>query len=78
MKTRVFKAFLPLFAMLLGVGLAFSTPQAPLNTGYIEGPTGPIKVQVDCKSETSEACLFLKQQVYEDENYHNPMTKSLP
>lgn len=64
MKTKVFKVILPAFAILLAVSLAFaSEADAFFNTGYILGPSGPIEVQVDCKSEIQDPCLYLNQQV---------------
>lgn len=79
MKTKVFKPILPIFAILLAVGFAFATEaDAFLNTGYIQGPSGPIEVQVDCKSEIPDLCLFNNQQVYEDQGLTIPMRKSNP
>ena len=79
MKTKIFKFVLPAFAILLAVSFAFATEaDAFLNTGFIEGPSGPIQVQVDCKSEIQEPCLYLGQQVYEHENYTSPLRKSRP
>ncbi|MCX2681898.1 DUF6520 family protein [Galbibacter sp. EGI 63066] len=79
MKTKVLKSILPVFAILLVVGFAFATEaDAFLNTGYIQGPSGPIEVQVDCESEIPDACLYLDQQVFEDPEYTTPMTKSQP
>ncbi|WP_111309840.1 DUF6520 family protein [Confluentibacter sediminis] len=79
MKTKKIKSILPVFAILLAIGFAFGTEaEAFLNTGFIEGPNGPIEVQVDCESEIQDACLFLGQQVYADEDYETPLTKSRP
>ncbi|WP_066223747.1 DUF6520 family protein [Formosa haliotis] len=79
MKTSFFKFIMPAFAILLAVGLAFASNSTELlNVGYIQGPSGPIQVQVDCESEVEEPCTYLEQQVFKDQNYNEPMTKSLP
>ena len=79
MKTKILKIVLPAFAILLAISLSFATEADSFsNTGYIQGPTGPIQVQVDCKSETPDPCLYLGQQVYEDQGYTKPMRKSQP
>ena len=77
MKTKVLKSLLLVFAILIAVGFAFATEAATLlNTGFIDGPSGPIEVRVDCKSEIQDPCLYLGQQVYFDEGYEFPMRKS--
>lgn len=79
MKNKLKKFVLPAFALFMAVSLAFATEADTfLETGYIQGPTGPIQVQVDCKSEILDPCLFLGQQVYEDQQYTTPMRKSQP
>ncbi|RDY57830.1 DUF6520 family protein [Flagellimonas nanhaiensis] len=79
MKNKLKKFVLPAFALLMAVSLAFATDaEAFLETGYIQGPTGPIQVQVDCKSEIIDPCLYLGQHVYEDPQFSTPMRKSQP
>lgn len=79
MKKHLLKIVLPAFAILLAVGLAFATEaDSFLETGYIKGPSGPIQVQVDCKSEIQDPCLFNGQQVYQNQDYTSPMRKSKP
>ena len=79
MKSNFLKLVLLAFAILLAVGLAFATEaDSFLETGYIQGPSGPIEVQVDCKSQIPDPCLYLGQQVYEDQDYTKPMRKSKP
>ena len=79
MKTKILKIVLPAFAILLAISLSFATEaDSFFNTGYIQGPTGPIQVQVDCKSETPDPCIYLGQPVFADQHYTQPMQKSLP
>ncbi|MER3374562.1 MAG: DUF6520 family protein [Allomuricauda sp.] len=79
MKKHLLKIVLPAFAILLAVGMAFATEaDSFLETGYIQGPSGPIEVQVDCKSQIPDPCLFLGKQVYENPDYTDPMQKSKP
>ena len=79
MKKHLLKIVLPAFAILLAVGLAFATEaDSFLETGYIQGPLGPIEVQVDCKDQILDPCLYLGQQVFKDKSYNQPMRKSNP
>ena len=79
MKTKISKIVLPAFALLLAVSLSFATSEVKvLEIGYIQGPNGPIQVQVDCKSEIVDPCTYLGQPVYEDQDFTRAMTKSLP
>lgn len=79
MKNNLLKIVLPAFAILLAVGLAFATEaDSFLETGYIQGPLGPIEVEVDCKSEIQDPCLYNGQQVYQNQDYTSPMRKSNP
>lgn len=79
MKKHLLKIVLPAFAILLAVGLAFANEaDSFLETGYIQGPSGPIQVQVDCKSQIQDPCIYLGQQVYENPDYTKPMRKSNP
>ncbi len=77
MKTKVFKSVLPVFALLLAVSLAFATEtNLFLNTGYIEGPLGPIEVQVPCDNTTQDQCYYLGHEVFQDTGLSIPMRKS--
>lgn len=74
MKTTFFKLFLPAFAILLAVGLAFATEESNLPlTGYINSPSGPVPIQTDCPDTGSEYCYEGIHQVFKDSTLVNPL-----
>lgn len=76
MKTKVFKAILPLFAMVMAVGMAFATKSFDTNRpGYILTPTGPMEVPggVYCDTQVNAPCLYLGQQVFADKEGNIPL-----
>ncbi len=77
MKTKILKFVLPAFAILLAISLSFATETDSFsNTGYIEGPTGAIPVQVDCNNTTQDQCYYLGQEVFQDTGLSIPLKKS--
>lgn len=73
MKTRVLKAFLPLFAMLLGVGLAFAAETKPVSqTAHYYNPNqGWESIMVDdsCFDGGVIACKFAGFQLYAERDF---------
>ncbi len=74
MKTSFFKLFLPAFAILLAIGLAFATEESNLPlTGYINSPSGPVEIQTDCPDTGEGFCYEGLYQVFKDSTLMVPI-----
>ncbi|MGJ5641509.1 hypothetical protein I3217_05195 [Formosa sp. S-31] len=73
---------MPIFVMVLAVGLAFATESNTVNTtGYYDDPSIPGIQQVpggtDCPMEGVIPCEYNGFQVYADQNLLNPLHKNI-
>lgn len=74
MKTTFFKLFLPAFAVLMAVGLAFATEESNLmQPGYADTPSGPQLIETDCVDEGEIQCKEGAYFVYKDIDLEDPL-----
>lgn len=82
MKTKVFKSVMPVFAMLLAMGMAFATDtDREVRTGYYQDPflgVQSITIGDECKVQSGVDCKFNGHQLYAEMTLSNPLRKLNP
>lgn len=75
MKTKVFKNVMPVFVMLLAIGLSFATNASPDQVGYYDDPSVPgiQEVITNCSLDGEVECKVDGFQVYSDPGLLQPL-----
>ena len=75
MKTKIQKFALPLFAIVMAIGLAFATAEDnATQTGYYNHPIlGVQQIPTDCPDNGSVQCMEGTYPVFKDQNLTIPL-----
>lgn len=77
MKTKVFKAVLPVFAMLLAMGMALATETTNSSPAFYDDPAIPGVQQLtggtDCPTVGQIPCMYQEFQLFADEDLSTPL-----